>query len=236
METTSRKPTLAEHLVKEQLGKIVQKELLGGYEVSLLQFMPVGLWVFTEGTVFGRARFDKLEIVAKMFVGLEAIESYFASLGLPKQFVSNEQWVFESFRKVGNDGVNYYRNHKQKEPESLVDLWLTSFAPPEVDFRDIDKVKKLAKQNIGFSVALQQLDTWLFAGISLGANFPELIEKIWEQEYETAAPKAWAEARKVGLDIPEKFTPVTLKEMEQQVLSKVANYATEYFPGLGALL
>ncbi len=232
MASESERPTLAEHLGRVQIGRLVQKKLFGGYEVPLLQFLPVGLWLFGKGGIFGRARQDKLEIVAQMFIGLEAIGVLFAWLGLPRQVANNEQWVLECLRKVASDGMRYYRDCRRKEPESLLDLWLTSFAPPEVDFRDFDKTRKLAKKKIRLGLILQQSDSWLFAGISFGANFPELMERIWRQSYETVDQESWAEARRIGIDIPEEFTPLPLQEMEQAVLVDVASYVTEYFPKL----
>lgn len=230
------KPTLAAHLCMVQLRQLVRKKFFGGYEVPALQFAQLGFWSFCQGAAFGRARCDKLEIVAKLFVGLEALEAMFLPFRppslLPTQSVNNEQWVLESLRKVGSDGVCYYRNHQRKEPESLMDLWLTAFAPPHADFQDIGTTMMLARSKIRLGEALRRLDLWLFAGISFGANFPDLMEEMWRQWFETVDQKSWAEAHQAGLDIPEKFTPLTLEEMEQEVLVGVASYATEYFANL----
>ena len=107
---------------------------------------------------------------------------------------------------------------------------------PTVDFRDLEKTRKLARKKIRLDVALQRADTWLLVGISFGATFPELTEKMWGQEYEQdyrkQDPEAWAMAKKFGLDIPEEFTPLPLGEMEQLVLAEVTSYVTEYFPEL----
>ena len=229
---SSEQLTLAEHLGGEQLSRLAQKKLFGGYEVPLLQFLPLGLWLFGKGAIFGRARRDKLDVVAKMFVGLEAISTLLAPLGLPKQVARSYQWVLESLRKVASDGIGYYRDHHRKEPESLLDLWLTSFAPPEVDFRDLDKARGLAKKKIRLGMALQQSDSWLFVGISLGAIFPQLTEKMWRQSYETADHESWAQAWQAGINIPKEFTSLPLEEMEHEVLVEVASYASEYFPDL----
>jgi len=229
MSIVSERPTLAEHLSRLQLGRLVQKKLFGGYEVPLLQFLPLGLWLFGKGAVFGRARRDRLEIVAKMFVGLKAIGVLFEGIGLPRQAASDDQWVLESLRKVASDGIRYYRDYHRKEPESLLDLWLTSFSPIEFDFRDLDKAKELAKKRIRLGIALQQLDSWLFVGISLGATFPELTERMWRQSYETVNHESWARAWQARVNIPKEFTPLPLQEMEQEVLVEVASYATKYF-------
>jgi hypothetical protein len=233
MNSETNRPTLAEHLGMTEIGSIVQKRFFGGYDVPLMQFLTVGLWLFLKGVVLGRARCNSLEVVAKMLVGLESLAETFAQFGIPRQEAANsEDWVYEYLRKVANDGMAYYKKCYQKEPESFLDLWLTSFAPPEVDFRDVQKMKELAKRKIRLGVALQQSYTWLLAGIGFGATFPKLTERMWKLEYEKHNPEAWAFARQCGLDIPEKFTPLPLEEMEQQVLVEVASYVTEYFPEL----
>lgn len=231
-DKSSEQPTLAEYLGGEQLARLAQKKLFGGYEVPLLQFLPLGLWLFGKGAIFGWARRDKLDVVAKMFVGLEAIRTLLAPLGLPEQEASSYQWVLASLRKVASDGIRYYRDYHRKEPESLLDLLLTSFAPREVDFRDFHKAKGLAKKKIRLGTALQQSDSWLFVGISLGAIFPELTERMWRQSYETADHESWARAWRAGLNIPKEFTPLPLEEMEHEVLVEVASYTSEYFPDL----
>ena len=148
MTTGSTKPTLAEHLGGMQLGKLVQNKLLGGYEVSLLPFLHIGLWLFNNGAVFGRARRDKIEIISKMFVGSDTLGKMFEILGISKQAAYNQQSVSTYICNVGSDGSHYYFDIFQKEPESLLDLWLKSFTPPDVDFRDIKKAKMLAKKKL----------------------------------------------------------------------------------------
>ena len=103
------------------------------------------------------------------------------------------------------------------------------FSPIEFDFRDLDKAKELAKKRIRLGIALQQLDSWLFVGISLGATFPELTERMWRQSYETVNHESWARAWQARVNIPKEFTPLPLQEMEQEVLVEVASYATKYF-------
>lgn len=231
-DSETKRPTLAEYLGMAQIGSLVHKKTFGGYEVLLMQFMTVGMWLFLKGSIFGRARHDRLKVVAKILVGLEWVANTFAQIGVPREAASSEEWVFEYLRKVASDGVARYRNYYRKEPESFLDLWLTSFAPPELDFRDLQKMRGIAKKKIRLGVALQQSDAWLLAGISFGATFPELTERIWRMEFEKHDPASWAAVRQAGLDIPEKFAPLPLEEMEQQVLAEVTSYVTEYFPEL----
>ena len=228
----SKRLTLAEHLGMTQIDSSVQKSLFGVYEVPTMQFLTVGMWLFLKGAAFGRARSDRLDVVAKMFVGLDTVADTFAQLGYPRETANREDLVLAYLKQVSDNGIYYYRRHCEKEPESLLDLWLTSFCPPEFDFRDLQKMKKLAKSNIRLGVALQKADAWLFVGISLGAMFPELTGKIWRQQYEKHDQESWASERLLGIDIPENFTPLPLEEMEQKVLAEVTSYVTEYFPEL----
>lgn len=225
----STRPTLAEYLAGEELGRLVEKRLLRrGYNVGLAPFLITGLSVFQKAALLGRARRDRLEILAEMFVGLDALAGTRAQLGLPSQAARGRQWVVEYLRKVASDGMRYYG----EEPESFLDLWLTSFAPPEVDFRDPEKMRHLAKKRIRLGMALDWLDRWVLVGISFGATFPDLTEGLWRESYEEIDLRSWAEAREYGLDIPEQPTPLPLEDMEQQVLLEVAAYAMEYFPEL----
>jgi hypothetical protein len=226
------RPTLAEHLAAEQLAKLVQKKFFTGYQVPAYQFLEVGLWMFGQGGILGRARRDKLEFLAQMFVSHKALQILFSPLGLPTETADNVQWVFEALRKVGSDGLRYYQDSQRKEPELLMDLWLTSFAPPEVDFRDPNKLQELANKKLQLDQALQRLDNWLFSGIGFGANHPALLESIWKRSYETVDKKKWAFARRAGLDISEEFSPILLHEEESRILESVAFYVKKYFPEL----
>jgi hypothetical protein len=230
MSVISYRPSLAEHLSGQHLKGLIKKKPFGGYEVPVRKFLEVGNWLFGVGAVFGRACRDKLGVVAKMFVGLDAIGELFVRVGLPRQQASSDQWVLEFLRKVASDGVRYYRDCHGKEPESLTDLWLTSFSPREFDFRDLNIARKLANRNIRLGIALQQLDSWLFVGISLGASLPDLTERMWQQSYETVNQDSWSLAYRAGVNIPKEFTPLPLQEAEQEVLLEVTSYATTHFP------
>ena len=236
MSSRFERVTLADYIGMSKIKSMIQKRRFGGYEIPAMSFLTMGLWLFLSGAIFGRARRDKLEVVAKMFVELETVANAFARVGLPRQDASNEDWVFYYISKLASDGMTYYRNYCKKEPESFLDLWLTSFSPPDLDFRDLDKMKKLARKKIRLDLALYQADGWLLAGISYGSTFPDLTEKMWKQEYETEYktkdPEFYNFMTKCMGHIPEKSTLISLKEMEQLVLSEVTSYVKIYFPEL----
>ena len=225
-------PTLAEYLGAAQMSSLSSKQPSGGYEVPLIKFLPVGLWLFLKGAIFGRARRDYLEVVSILLLGLESVANTLEQLGIPKQAAFNEEWVFECLHTTASDGIDNYQNTYHKEPESFLDLWLTSFAPPEFDFRDPPKMEKLKPGQIRLGTALQHADSWLFAGVSLGAMFPELTEKIWKLECEPNNQKMWTDIRRYGLEMPEQFKPLPLEEMERQVLAEITTYVRGYFPEL----
>jgi hypothetical protein len=236
MADVSDRLTLAEYISRPELLPLVQKDSSGGYKVLLIQFLPIGFWLFGKGAIFGRVRRDKLDVVAEMFVGLEAIIKLFSFHNFPEEAANRPQWIYEYLRKVADDGLRFYRDRQRKEPDSLLDLWLTSFAPPEYDFRKVMNVIELEKMKIRLGWALRQLDEWFLVGISLGANFPELTERLWRQYYERVDQESWTRARKAGVHLPKKSTPVPLEVVENEVLGEVTSYTTEYFPDLVDML
>lgn len=231
-KATTKRPTLAEHLSRSRLEGSARKTLFGRYKVPRWHLIELGAWIFGMGAVYGRARREKLELVAELFIGLKAIGETFSRAGFPRHVADDGRYVLEALRKIASDGLRHYRDSLGKDPESLNDLLLTSFSPRELDYRNPEILLRLRHERVGISTALQQLDAWLFAGISLGAFFPDLTERMWKNSYEQVDHKVWELAYKSGLEIPKEFTPLPLDEIEKDVLLDVATYIAEYFPEL----
>ena len=236
MANKAERFTLAEHVSRPEMLELVQKNPADGYEVVMSQFLPVGFWLFGKGALFGRARKDKLNVIAEMFVGVEAINVLFSYHKFPEGAASDVKWVFEFLMKVASDGLNYYRGCRRREPDSLLDLWLTSWAPDDYDFRKIENTIELSKKKIRLGFALRHLDEWFFTGISLGANFPDLTERLWRKYYEKVDQESWTRARNAGIDIPQNPTPVPLEVVENEILGEVASYTKQNFSELVDLL
>ena len=118
------------------------------------------------------------------------------------------------------------------EVQSFYDLWIATLAPRENDYFDIDTLRRLYRQKVRLGDMLPWLTMWLAYGVCFGATYAEMTERIWRQEFEKVDPESWQKARAAGLDIPERFTPLALEEMQHVVLLAVADYAREYFPEL----
>ncbi len=202
--------SLAEHLNMEAVGSLVEKKMFGGYEVRVGPFLMLSLWVFQKGAILGRALRDRLDILAKLL----------AEEG-------RERNVCSFIREVAVKQVDDYG----KEPDSFYDFWMDTELK-KLDFSDLNLMKQLVKKKARLGEMLPKLDIWLVQGIGFGATFPELTERLWKEAYETYDPHSWAEARSYGLDIPQQPAPLPLEEMEQIVLSEVAEYANEFFPEL----
>ncbi len=231
------RPTLAAHVAQFAIAPIVKKKLLGGYELPFGPFVArAGPWLFEWGAVLGRARRDRLDMLAKVLAdeGAELaarIDPAVRALVESGQW-EKDHWTYEGLCKLASDGVRFYG----REPDSFLDFWITAFAPPEADFRDPDKGKKLLKQKIRLAHALALADQWLLAGISFGATYPELTERLWKRAYETPedaeSQEIRALGRQAGLDVLEEQELRPLDEMEVTVLMELTNYLEHRFPEL----
>lgn len=228
MSDVSGRPTLAEYLSFAALAELAEKRLLRGYEVPMLPFLIQGLIVFSEGVILGRARRERLETLGKMFVGFAALREICKRLGLPSDLASDERWVVQYLSKVAQDGMQYYG----KAPESLLDYLLTSFAPPDLDFRGVENMRRLRKRKVPLETAIQQAGSWALAGVSFGATSPDLAGRLLNNVYGPRDPLWWAELRRSGVTPPDQDAFFSSEHIEGVVLSLVALYARDHFPEL----
>jgi len=200
--------TLGQYMSEETLGPLVKKKLFGGYEVP---FGPcifyVSTWLFQKGAILGRARFDRLNVLVKLFTA-----------------PGNEDDFCITLRETAKKRLADFA----KEPDSFPSFWLeTGFST--LDLTDMN----LLKTRIRLGQIFSYLDFWLSSGIGFGATYPDLVEKMWKKTFNTPIDQhEWARAREYGLDIPEEQTMLPLDDMEQHVLLEVSRYVYEYFPQL----
>lgn len=225
-------PSLFDYLSAQEIRELANRKLFGGYDVPFLPIITLGLWTFCKGAVLGRARHAQLSTLAKMFVGALVVRTTLSVLGVSESSMgepaNDEANVLLCLRKLGPDGLEYYEKERGKQPDSFIDLWRTSFTPG-LDFADVETMKRLSKTKLRLGHGLELNERWGFAGLSLGAAFPDLVEKLWRESFETADQDKWTFARQSGVDIPEQFTPMPLKDMEQLLLLQLASYVTEYY-------
>jgi len=210
---TPDRPTLMEHLSRQEVRRIAEQRLLGAPDVQLLSLFWTGLLLFQKGAILGRARADRLDVLAKMLFepGTEG----------------NVRRLVDS---LAADLINKYGG----EPSSFLDFWAKTELPQELasTLFDAGVMEKLSEKRIQMAEAGDKVAYWVLSGIAFGAKFPEIIEKMWQEMRETHDTDAWVQARRWGLAIPGDDTPLSLEEMERSVLREVATYASEYFPEL----
>jgi hypothetical protein len=201
---------LGVHLGMDAVRPAIIENASGGYEISGFSMMVAGLWVFQQGAFLGRARADRIEVLAK----LVAIEG-------------GEKKMCEFFK---SSSARLLADHG-REPRSFMDLWL-KYRFPSVDLRELDILVTLHHKKHHLGEMLPQFQVAAAFGIGFGAMYPELVKKMWINSYETDRDKEiWKKARKSGLNIPEK-RHLPLKEMEELVLRSVTDFAREHHPRL----
>lgn len=216
MSTDISQPSLGQHLGTRAVSRVVTKGLFGGYFVRFSPlFWGAGLWVFEKGAVLGRARSDRLEIVARM-------------LSQP----GRERDACDFLRRTGIEQIKQWVEEYGKEPDSFHDFWAkTQFEG--IDLLDLDMIKRLSNKKYRLGEVLPKLNEWLARGIGFGAASPELTESMWRNTYEvTRDEDRWVKAARAELSIPDQPARLTLEEMQHLVLFQVAEYAAEYFPEL----
>jgi hypothetical protein len=207
---SKKKLKLGVHLGLDAVRPAVKENASGGYEISGCSMLVAGLWVFQQGAFLGRARADRLEVLAK----LVAIEG--GELKMCKLFRDSSAKLLADYGQ---------------EPRSFMDLWL-KHRFPSIDVGELDILVTLHHRKHHLGEMLPQFQVAVAFGIGFGAMYPELVKKMWINSYESHRDKEiWKAARKSGLNIPEKHQ-LPFKEMEDLVLRSVTGYARENHPSL----
>jgi len=218
MPTTGVEETLGEFFGSIALRNLVEKKVLGGYEVPLAPLIArVSFWMFQVGSVLGRTLRDRLPILVKM-IPMTADEP------------NPEQKVCDVLCMLATNRLKRYG----RNPSSLADFWLeTEF---RVNLADMSResLKDLCTQKVPLDeiLAERKLDEWLSWGIGFGAEYPQLLQDLWAKTFENVDGEAWTRARSHGVALPETPTALPLKDMETVVLADVAIYAQKYFAHL----
>ncbi len=211
MESNQERMMLGERFAMDAVGPVVEKNKSGGYEISGFNMLISGLWVFQKGAILGRARADRIEVLAKL-VAQEGGEEKMCAF-----------WRSSSEKLLDDSG---------KRQSSFMDLW-TKLRFPSVDLGNMDVLKTLHSRKYRLGEMLPQFQVAAAVGIGLGALYPELVQKMWINAYETDRDRQiWEKARSAGLDIPGKQSHLPLREMEELVLLEVYDFAKDYHPSL----
>jgi len=217
MITTTVRLSLGQYVVQDATTPFVEKKLLAGYRVDVgLVMYVIGPGVFQKGAVLGRARAERLHILAKMLLA-DADESDEA----------NKSFCQELRKRTQRRLKEYGQDPGELAPFSL------QFEFPDYDMLNPATIETMVGQKTHLAEALSLLNQWYLDGIGFGATYPKLLEEVWIKTYEKDKDQdLWANARKYGLDIPEDREGLPLADVEQQVLLEVGLYAHEFFPKL----
>lgn len=203
-------PTLASHFAGPVLTPSIQMKGLFSKKpnLSMMSAFYSGLAVYQQGAVLGYARNSQMETLATLF----------ATSG-------NEKDACDALIEASKEDVAEYGR-----PDNFIDFFTSTCAKQFASFRNLDAIKEMSKEQVRLGIALGWIDYWFLAGVGVGLAFPELVKTMWHNGYEAVDPESWEQARRAGLDIPERQTPLPLEEMEKVVLSQAAEYAHQYFP------
>jgi len=214
MKSQPTRQPLGQYLSMEAVGPLVEKRLLGGYQVRYLPFLwTAGFWVFLKGVVLGHALRDRIEVVARLLTAEGAERKMAQGLG-------------EIARRMVEDYGSL--------PESFFDFWLKTEAREAYD-KDLHTLKRLYNRKERLGLMLPLLSYWCWEGVGFGVTYADHAEKMWRTNFEIVddeREKKWQRARAAGLDLPEVPDILPLAEMESIVLEQTREYARTYFPEL----
>lgn len=218
MSSRTRQTRLTQHFVKEayEMGHLIQKGLFRGHYVWFLPFLVVGGWLYETGAILGRARRDRLEILAGML----------CEPGREEGFC---EWLYDLARKriaeYGGEPDSFFRFFTEIE-----------LGKAGLSLSDPRQLKRAADMKLPLEQAGTMSQLHFLEGIGFGSAFPDLTERMWRQTYEPIKQDVWdacAEAQRYGWRIPvPEGPPPTLEQREQQVLLEVTYFAMEHFPEL----
>jgi len=222
MPTSTAEETLGEFFGSIALRNLVEKKPLGGYQVPLGPLMTrVSFWMFQVGSVLGRALRDRLTILVKM-------------IPMSAEGPNPEQKLCEILATLATERLNRYG----RQPDSLAKFWLQTEFNLDLKSMSPESLRTMCSRKVALEEVLSnhKLDEWVAWGMGFGATYPQLLEALWKKTFEEVDEEAWAHARRHGVALPEKATPLSLKDTEESILADAATYTEKNFPELLDLL
>jgi hypothetical protein len=212
-------PTLMGFLGMVPVQKMMKKPLFGESYIPFGATLFVCSFLYENGAILGRARSDKLTILAKLFP---------ADPGKEERFIN--EW-----QNVAQERLNEYKRGFEKEPSLFLDIYyLLELKKVGLSLADTDlkTLRKASEEKILLKEAEPIIKMSGLEGIGFGSRFPKLTEKMYRKGHENINMDVWTEMREHGSSLPEKPTIITLEEQEKLVLQMVAGYTLEYYPEL----
>lgn len=212
-------PTLIGFLGMAPVMKATRTRMFGGPYIPFGAFLLVCSFLYENGAILGRAKSDKLTILAKLFP---------ADLGKEESFINELQ-------NVAQERLNEYKREFEKEPSSFLDIfYLLELKKVGLSLADtnLKTIRKASEEKYSLKQAEPYIKMFGLEGIGFGSCFPELTEKMYRKGHENINMDVWAEMREHGATLPEEPTVITLEEQEEIVLQMVAAYTSEFYPEL----
>jgi len=212
-------PTLMGFLGLEPVMKMTKRGLFGKPYILFGGFLMTCSFLYEVGAVLGRARIDKLTILAKMF----PVDP------------GKEDSLINGLQDVARERLKEYKKEFKKEPNSFYELFyvleLKRLGLSRGD-TDLKTIAKACREKCSLKKVEDYIKMFGLEGIGFGSCFPELTEKMYRNYHESIDLDIWSKVRALGLDIPEKPDIVSLEEAEETALQMVAAYTAEYYPEL----
>jgi len=194
------------------VSQVIEKSLFGSPKIRLMPLLSVCQYLFEIGAIIGRARRNKLHILAKMF----------AVPGKEQDLAS--YWQEQAQERLYSYG---------EEPGTFFDLFITTeLATVGLRLDSSREFLKASQEKMPLKEAEPIIKLKGELGIGFGSKFPDLTEKMFRQQYERIDIGRWSEMKKYITTLTEQPPGVTFEEREQQLLSQLAVYVNEYFPEL----
>jgi len=199
--------------------RIVKRRLFGASYIRLGSFLVVSSLLYETGAILGRARSDKLALLAKVFP---------ADPGKEESFINELQ-------KEARKRLEEYKSEFKEEPSSfiryfyLIGIKKLGLDPSDTPFKTLKKAFAEKGPIIQFGPYIRAFG---LQGVGFGSLFPQLTEKMYRNAYQSDALDVWSEAKAHGLSIPKEFIPMNFEEQEKAVLKQVATFVSGYYPEL----
>lgn len=220
LEQKGVKRTLMGFLGMGPVMRVTERRLFGEPYIRLGNFLLVCSFLYESGAILGRARSDKLTILAKIFP---------AAPGKEVIFINNLQ-------NTARKHLKEYTKEFKKEPNSFLDLcYILELEKLGLSLADTDfkTLKKALSEKWPLKQAEPYIKLFGLEGVGFGSCFPELTVKMRAGHYlENIDLGKWRKYREEGLHISEKPTIISLEEQEHDILTMVAGYVSEEYPEL----
>jgi hypothetical protein len=211
-------PSLTGYLIQWNLNQVVKTKLFGGRYLSLWDYFATLGFQYESGAILGRAKRDKINTLVNILV-------------VPGTEING---FIKAFQDAAKARLDTFIDEAGKEPDTFDDFIamraLRKLGCFEEPGQGLKALKKVGKQKVPFKKVWADVQTYGTEGIMFGSSFPELTEKMHKNANEHIDMEGWSEARKYGLDIPEKPDTQSLEEREAWVLGLAAVYVAEFWP------